>query len=214
MTAWNILRAAGIGSYIMFFLSVTWGLVATTSPFGKRIAKPSATLIHQFLSTCGLVLLGIHLGGLLLDRFIVFSVADLLVPMRSTYRPVATAAGILAMYGTVFVIVTSWLRRPLGAARWRRTHLLAVPIFTLALLHGILAGTDTARPVMWWMYVATGLVVLFLIVVRGLTVGWRPERRPIPEHVERTRAVANEGREPSEVPHRLPAAVPSSVGEA
>lgn len=182
MTNWNILRAAGIGSYLMLFLSITWGLVSTATPFGKRISKPSATLAHQFMSTCGLALLAVHLGGLLVDAFMPFSVADLFVPMRATYRPVATALGIVAMYVMVIVIVTSWLRRPMGTKWWRRTHLLAVPTFTLALLHGILAGTDSTRPVMWWTYVITGLTVVFLVVVRGLTVGLRPERRARPEH--------------------------------
>jgi DMSO/TMAO reductase YedYZ heme-binding membrane subunit len=183
MTNWNILRAAGIGAYVMLFLSVAWGLVSTTTPFGKRISKPSSTLVHQFMATCGLVLLGVHLGFLLVDEFMPFSVTDLLVPMAGTYRPVATTLGIVAMYALVFVVVTSWLRKPIGTRWWKRTHLLAIPTFTLALLHGILAGTDGVRPVMWWTYVLTGLTIVFLVVVRALTVGLRPERRALPEHV-------------------------------
>lgn len=180
MTNWNLLRAAGIGSYVMLFLSVSWGLVSTTTPFGKRVSKPSSTLVHQFMSTCGLFLLGIHMGALLIDGFMPFGVADLFVPMSSTYRPVAVALGIVAMYGLVFVIVASWLRKPIGTAWWKRTHLLAIPTFSLSLLHGLFAGTDSTRPAMWWTYIGTGLVVVFLIVVRALTVGLRPERRARP----------------------------------
>lgn len=184
MTNWNLLRAAGIGAYVMLFLSVSWGLVSTTTPFGKRVSKPSSTLVHQFMSTCGLFLLAIHMGALLVDRFMPFRVADLFVPMASTYRPVAVTLGIVAMYLLVFVIVASWLRKPIGTAWWKRTHLLAIPTFALSLLHGLFAGTDSARPAMWWTYAGTGLVVVFLIVVRALTVGLRPERkaRP-PSHV-------------------------------
>jgi DMSO/TMAO reductase YedYZ heme-binding membrane subunit len=177
MMTWNLLRAAGIGAYVMLFLSVAWGLVSTTTPFGKRVSKQSANLVHRSMGTCGLFLLAIHLGGLLVDSFVHFSALDLLVPLRSSYRPVAVAVGIVAMYLTVFVVVTSWLRKPIGPKWWRRTHLLAVPTFTLAMLHGIFAGSDTGRPAIWWMYVVTGLVVVFLVVVRGLTVGLRPERR-------------------------------------
>ena len=39
MTMWVILRAAGIGAYLMVFLSVAWGLVSTTGAFGGRISK-------------------------------------------------------------------------------------------------------------------------------------------------------------------------------
>lgn len=183
MTTWNLLRAAGIGAYVMLFLSVSWGLVSTTTPFGKRVSKPSSTLVHQFMSTCGLFLLAIHMGALLVDRFMPFRVADLFVPMASAYRPFAVTLGTVAMYLLVFVIVASWLRKPIGTVWWKRTHLLAIPTFTLSLLHGLFAGTDSARPAMWWTYVGTGLVVVFLIVVRALTIGLRPERKTPPPHV-------------------------------
>jgi hypothetical protein len=32
---------------------------------------------------------------------------------------------------------------------------------------------------MWWLYVGTGLTVLFLVIVRGLTAGQRPERHQL-----------------------------------
>jgi cytochrome b561 len=180
MTTWIVLRAAGIGAYLMLFLSIVWGLVATTSVLGKRISKASATTVHQFIATCGLVLLGLHLGGLLVDSFMPFSIGDLTIPMATSFRPVATAFGIVAMYAMVFVIVTSWLRKRIGTKWWRRTHLLAVPTFAVSMVHGIFAGTDSARPAMWWTYVGTGLVVLFLVVVRGLTASYRPPRSSLP----------------------------------
>ncbi len=180
MTMWILLRAAGIGAYVMLFLSVVWGLAGTTSVFGKRISKASATTVHQFMATCGLFLLAGHVGVLLADSFMPFSIADVTIPMASTYRPVAIAFGVVAMYATVFVIVTSWMRKKIGTKWWRRTHLLAVPTFVLSLVHGIFAGTDSARPALWWTYLATGLIVLFLLVVRALTAGYRPERAAPP----------------------------------
>jgi cytochrome b561 len=167
-TVWVLLRAAGIGSYLMLFLSVAGGLVATTAPFGRRVAKASAAAFHQAAGTVGLVLLAVHLGGLLVHRHVRFDPLDLVVPLRAGYRPVALALGIGAMDAAVVVTAASYLRRRIGAARWRKTHLLAVPAFTAALLHGLFAGTDTVRPAMWWTYVATGAVVVFLLLVRGL----------------------------------------------
>ncbi|GIU99232.1 MAG: hypothetical protein KatS3mg014_0848 [Actinomycetota bacterium] len=144
VTTWNVLRAAGIGAYVMLFLSVCWGLVSTTTPFGKLVSKPTATLAHQFMSTSGLALLGVHLGGLLLDRYEPFALRQLFVPMAATYRPVPVALGIVAMYLLVVVVVTSWLRRTIGTAWWRRTHLLAVPTF--APLPGAWAPRRHRRP--------------------------------------------------------------------
>jgi len=84
--------------------------------------------------------------------------------------------------------VTSWLRKRLGTAWWRALHIAATPAFILAMVHGIFAGTDAAQPWLWWTYVTTSCIVLFLLMVRALTVGNRPERKPLPAGVQaRTR---------------------------
>jgi DMSO/TMAO reductase YedYZ heme-binding membrane subunit len=176
MITWILLRAAGVGAYLMLFASVAWGLLGTTSLVAKRVAKPTAVAIHQFCSTVALVLLGVHLSGLLVDRFMPFGFLDVLVPLHSSFRPVATAFGVLAMYLMVVVLASSWMRKRIGTTWWRRLHLLAVPAFTMAMVHGAFAGTDTARPWMWWTYVGTGGVVLFLVLARGLTSGLRVAR--------------------------------------
>jgi methionine sulfoxide reductase heme-binding subunit len=171
MTNWILLRAAGVAAYVMLFLSVAWGLVGTTSVVGKRMAKATAVAIHQFISTVALVLLGVHLTGLAFDRFVPFRPLDILVPQHSTYRPFAVTLGIVAMYAAVVVLVSSWMRKHLSTKLWRGIHLLAVPAFTLAMLHGVFSGTDTVRPWMWWTYAATGSTVVFLLLVRAFTAG-------------------------------------------
>ncbi len=201
MTTWIILRAAGIGAYLMLFLSVCWGLIGTTGVLGKRVSKASAIAVHQFMSTAGLVLLGVHVGGLLIDSFMPFAPVDVLVPGHTTFKPVAVAFGIVGMYAFVFVVVTSWLRRRIGTTWWRRTHLLAVPTFTLAMIHGVFSGTDSVRAGMWWLYAVTALVVVFLVVVRGLTAGFRPERAPAPAHARPVApAQVRASRDPAERP--------------
>jgi DMSO/TMAO reductase YedYZ heme-binding membrane subunit len=177
---WVLIRAAGLGAYLMLFLSVAWGLLATTSLVTSRISKRSSTLFHGFVAAAGLYLLGFHLAALLVDRFMRFELLDLLVPFRSTYRPFAVALGIASMYATVVVLASSWARKPLGTKRWRALHLLAVPAFAAALLHGVLAGSDSARPGITWMYWLTGATVLFLVIVRGLTAR-APGARPQPQ---------------------------------
>ena len=184
MTTWIVLRAAGIGSYIALWLAVTWGLIASTSLVTKRVSKPTSTLFHGVVASAGLALLLIHLGGLLIDTFMPFTTLDVLVPMRTTYRPVAVALGITAMYGMVGVLASSWARKRLGTKVWRAIHLLSVPTFTLALAHGVFAGSDSSSPWMFAIYVATGLTTLFLVIVRGLTFGFRPPR---PERAERVK---------------------------
>ena len=176
MTMWILLRAAGIGAYIALWLAVAWGLVATTGVVKKRISKPSANAFHAFVATTGLVLLGLHLSLLLLDSFMPFTFSDVLIPLHSTFRPYAITAGVLAMYAMVLLMVSSWSRSKLSTRLWRAIHLLSVPAFVLALLHGVFAGTDTQRPWVFIMYATTGVIAFFLVVVRGLTADYRPPR--------------------------------------
>lgn len=178
MNTWIILRSAGVAAYVALFLSVAWGLISSTSLITKRISKPTSTAFHATVASAGLAFLAIHLIGLFVDRAVPFGAADLLVPMRTTYRPVSVAFGIVAMYGMVIILVSSWVRKRVGTLWWRRLHLLAVPMFTLSLLHGLFAGSDSSRPWMFALYVVTGFITLFLVIVRGLTVGYRPTREP------------------------------------
>jgi methionine sulfoxide reductase heme-binding subunit len=170
VTTWILLRAAGIGAYVALFLSVAWGLAGSASLTPRWVSKPAANVFHAAVGSTGLVLLVVHLALLLVHRFVPFDLLDLLIPMRSSFRPVAIALGVLSMYAMVAVAVTSWLRRRVGSVWWRRTHLLAIPSFALSLLHGLLAGTDSRQAWMLALYGVSAAVVLFLIVVRSLTV--------------------------------------------
>ncbi len=176
MILWVLIRAAGIGAYVALFLSVAWGLVSSTGVITKRMSKPSSNRFHASVALVGLALLAVHMVLLLLHDFVPFHALDLLVPMRSTFRPVAVTLGVVAMYAAVIVTVSSWLRGNFPTKTWRALHLLAIPAFILALLHGVFAGTDTNRPWMVILYASTALVTLFLVIVRGLTVGYRQPR--------------------------------------
>lgn len=178
MITWNVIRAAGIGSFLMLWASVTWGLISTTSVFRWKASKATIVALHQAFSTSGLLLLAVHLGFLVRDEFLPFSWLDLIVPMHASYRPIGVTLGIGALFLMLLgVLSTSWGRKIIGTKWWRRAHALSVPAFALALTHGLMAGTDTKRPLMWWMYVATACTVLFLLLVRAFTAGER-ERRP------------------------------------
>lgn len=192
MTGWIWLRATGIGAYVALFLSVAWGLVSTTGVVTKRISKASSNRFHASVATSGVLLLGIHLTLVLLHDFVPFDLLDLLVPVRSSYRPFGIALGIASMYALVLVAASSWVRSKLSTRLWRSIHLLSVPAFILALLHGVFAGTDTERPWIFAVYATTGIATVFLVLVRGLTYGYRAPR-PTPP----VRSTPNVKREPA-----------------
>ena len=88
------------------------------------------------------------------------------------------------MYATVIVLTTSWTRK-LDATRLVASDPPGrCPAFAMSLLHGVLAGSDSAREGMTILYWTTGFSVLFLVIVRGLTA--RPPRSKTP--VDHSRA--------------------------
>jgi predicted ferric reductase len=210
VTTWIVLRAAGIGSYLMLFASVALGLTATASPFGKRFARASTTSLHAFTSSAGLFLLAVHLGGLLIDSFTPFTPAQILVPGASEYRPIPVALGIFAAYATVLVVVSSWLRRRYPTKIWRTLHLAAAPAFALGLIHGLTAGADATEPWALGMYLLTGATVVFLLVLRGFATGTGPARPARPARSDQSSPSSSPPPPSSRSPGGSEVAVPSS----
>ena len=170
-TFWLLARAGGLAAYVTLTLSVLAGLVLKSRPFSRY--RPSAVAdVHRTLAVSGLGALVLHAAALVLDSTVKVSVAALFVPGLVSYRPAAVVAGVLA--GWLFLVVTASfrLRKRIGMRMWRRLHWLTYGLFALATVHGITAGTDTARP---W---ATGLYLGALGVVAAAT-SWRALTTPI-----------------------------------
>ena len=197
MTLWILLRAAGIGAYVALFLAVVWGLISSTGVVTRRVSKPAGNHFHAVMGAAGLTLLAIHIVLLVLHDYMPFDPLDVLIPLRAPYRPVSVALGIVAMYAMVLIVTSSWIKKHLPKRAWRGIHLLALPAFMLVLLHGVFAGTDTQRPGMLVLYGGSGIVVLFLVLVRALTYGFRPPRPDPPGRVD---PAASRGTEPATAP--------------
>jgi methionine sulfoxide reductase heme-binding subunit len=70
------------------------------------------------------------------------------------------------------------VRRRIGARVWRRLHWLTYALFALATFHGITAGTDTARPWAFALYVGAVASVAAATAWRALVP---PARRAVPK---------------------------------
>jgi methionine sulfoxide reductase heme-binding subunit len=96
----------------------------------------------------------VHAVALLVDPVLEPGIAGLLVPFAAPYRPFATALGQIAAYGILALGASFYVRRHIGAARWRSAHRLLPIFWLLAVLHGLLVGTDATRP---WALAALAL---------------------------------------------------------
>jgi methionine sulfoxide reductase heme-binding subunit len=88
------------------------------------------------------------------------------VPFTLAYRPVWTGLGILAGYLAVALGPTFYLRKRIGARRWRLLHRTTVLVYVLAVMHSLGSGTDGASPWFTAVVIATAVPIIVLLARR------------------------------------------------
>jgi sulfoxide reductase heme-binding subunit YedZ len=165
---WYVARASGIVAWLMLSASVIWGIVLASGAFPSH-RRPAWLLdLHRWLGALTVGFLGLHLGALVADSYVHFGLADLAVPLASDWKPVAVAAGVVAMWSIVAVQASSLLRKRIPKWLWRSVHLSSYPTFLLVSAHGIFAGTDASMSLYLTTTVLTVVAVSTLLVQRLL----------------------------------------------
>jgi predicted ferric reductase len=156
----------GVAAYVALSLSVILGMLRTVARKASERISWVVDELHQFIATLtGFLVLG-HLLALKFDDFLPFSLGNLLLPFAEPYKPFATALGVLAFYGLVALLVSSWLRRRMRYSWWRAIHYVSFLTFLVVTAHGWLVGSDSGEPWMRAVYAGATSAVLFLILVR------------------------------------------------
>lgn len=162
---WYIGRGSGLVAVVVLTVTVVLGMLSTVP--GRRGGPRRRVLlqgVHRQLTLAGVVLIVLHIGCLVADRWVDVDLVDTLLPFGSTYRRFWLGLGTLAVDLMVVVVVTSLLRQRMAPAAWRAVHWLAYATWALAVAHGLMAGTDArARPVQLLAAVCVNAVLLALI---------------------------------------------------
>jgi sulfoxide reductase heme-binding subunit YedZ len=176
--SWYLERLTAFLAYLALAGSVVYGLLLSTRLLDAIAHRPISFALHQDLAAFGLGLAGIHGALLGLDRTIHFSLLDLAVPFASPYQPIWVGVGQLAFYLTLAVVLSFYARRRIGQRRWRLLHYATFLVFAGATVHGVAAGTDSATPWAWWIYVGSSALVMFLLTYRIVISGIGRDRTP------------------------------------
>jgi len=175
-TYWWISRATGIVAWAVLTLSVIWGLSLTTRLLG-RFPKPAWMLdLHRHFAALATILVGVHVGSLMLDGYARFSLGDILIPMHTPWKPGPVAWGVVGLYLLLAVQGTSLAKRRLPLKVWRALHFLSYPLWAVATAHFITAGTDAYTPAFAYTVIGTTVVISALTIGRVLSP--RPARTP------------------------------------
>jgi len=161
---WYVTRASGIVAYLLLWFSMVLGLAVTSKYLDQLLERVFTYDFHQFISLLSIAFIAVHIIVLLFDRYLPYSIWQILVPFISPYRPFWVGMGVIGFYLIILVTVTFYMRNKIGGKAFRLIHVLSLAGYLGATLHGIYAGTDSTLLSMQLLYKGTGLVVIFLTI--------------------------------------------------
>jgi len=164
--AWYLTRAGGLSSYLMLFVMVFVGIGISTSAMYRMFSPTLLWAFHRALGFSLAGAVGVHILGLLLDRFSGLELFEVLVPWLSDSRTNEIALGILGLYLLLTVLASSVFLIVRAAWLWRLGHYFVFPMYVMLLIHGLLLGSDRSAPAVELMYWSTGMIVAAAIAWR------------------------------------------------
>ncbi len=161
-TTWYITRAAGWVAYFLLWFSVIWGLAIPTKFFEKFLSPTFAVDFHEYLSLLAIGFVVLHVGVLMVDTYLPFTLAQVLIPFISPYRAFWIGLGIIGAYLSMLVTVTFYLRKRIGQKRFKQIHVWSMVGYLGVVLHAFFSGSDSSLSAAQLIYFATFMSVVFL----------------------------------------------------
>lgn len=163
---WYSVRASGFTAYLLVTLSVVLGLLLSMRWATARWPRLITNDLHNFVTLLSIAFGMVH--GILawIDPFTKFHLSEVLIPLVSHYRPLWMAFGIVALYLSIALVISTWLRPHLGYRLWRMLHAAAFAAFVFATIHGLGTGSDTQTVWAVTIYAVCVAAVLGLTAVR------------------------------------------------
>ena len=195
-TLWYATRATGIVSLVLLTLALVFGILTAGRAKSRSWPAIAQADLHKRVSILAMVFLSIHVLTAVLDTYVHLGWASIVVPFSSSYEPLWTGLGAVALDLMLAVAVSSALRQRISARTWRGIHWLAYGSWPLAMAHTLGEGTDGFK---LWMDVLAGLCT----VAVGAALGWRIVEYRVSR--ERARRAGARTRAVPERPGLLPA---------
>ena len=141
---WYLARGSGISSWFFGGTSLMTGLLLSSKATLKP--RPNWQLdLHRYQGAVCLSMVALHISALVADSYSHFTLAGVFIPFASSWKSLAVAWGIVAMYLLLTVEVTSLLRKRLSEKVWHVIHLSSLIAYLVSTAHFFQAGTDHRR---------------------------------------------------------------------
>lgn len=173
---WYLTRASGLVAAVSLVILLLSGIGQITGHTYRFLDPLTSWASHRALGIAFGVSVLVHVGALLFDHFVQFSIWQLLVPWLSDYKPVTllginvgslyVALGVIALYLVAIIIITSLLWVEKKPATWKLIHLLSYVTVAFVFVHAIFLGTDLAHGWLRWTWIGLNIAVLVAVLAR------------------------------------------------
>lgn len=167
---WYVSRASGIVAWALLALAVLWGLALSTRALGRRPAAPWLLDVHRFMGGLAVLFTIVHFGSLALDPWITseygYTITQAFIPFAIEWKAGAVAWGVVAFWLLLAVEITSLLKKRIPNDVWRWIHLMSYPLYAMATVHLLTAGSERNNPVLRWSVLVTVGAVVFFTMYR------------------------------------------------
>jgi sulfoxide reductase heme-binding subunit YedZ len=180
---WLVSDASGIVGLTLISLSVFVGLTMAAKMLKRPTVKRAAARLHEHIALAALAAIALHGLALLGDHWLKPGWRGITIPFALSYRPGFTGIGIIAGYLAALLGPSFYLRRRIGARRWRKLHRAIVVVWILSVIHALGAGSDGPKIWLRALVLVPVAPIVYTFVVRTLGADRRhaqPARRPAP----------------------------------
>jgi methionine sulfoxide reductase heme-binding subunit len=145
MTAIDLASYAGLTAMTLLTVNLLLGMLMSVKYNPVRAwphRRVSTFQLHNWTAYAALAVACVHPVILLFSDRVHFRVIDIVYPVNGPKQPTINALGALALYALLFVVLTSYFRRALGRAWWKRLHYTAYGMAIVFYIHGILTDPE------------------------------------------------------------------------
>jgi hypothetical protein len=185
---WQLIRSTGLTAYILFTISMLWGLALSSKVVKDWSPGTLSMLLHVSVSWLGTGFAAVHAVLLLFDEYVPYTLPEIMMPFIGPYRPLAVGLGTITFWMMLLVSLSFALKKRLGHKRWKLLHMSSYAGFFVVTAHALFSGTDSGRI---GVRAVLGLAVLAVVILTGYRIGAGKPSKAVRKPAHSARRIAH-----------------------
>ncbi len=168
---WVLARSAGVVSTVLLSATMVFGIMSSADFPRGYWSRWLRKEVHRRIALLACSILALHIVAVVLDSFVDIGWMNVVLPFSSTYDRLGVGFAAVALDLLLIVMATSVAHKHLPFITWQVIHTVVYLVWPVAILHGILSGTDDL--LVWLVSLGGAVAVATVAAIRWIN----PKRR-------------------------------------